>query len=417
MPCIKESTSPEDAGNNPDAALNQKDVPGMEIVSDSSNEPTPDPEPAVAMSAAATQAAFVPTAIEPATTLLTATALRDQDSVMSDSSVDDEISDTESEMDREDEREAIMLAKAAELYLGNEPKTGPPSTDDQQDLPVGNFTNQELLESMYKRRERLVQRMVSAMRFHAIAGKEAQEANIKAYDEAQRLLEDLERQIERCEKAFRMLASLPGKRLSLEALAAPVKEVVEPTPAIAIPTAVAVQDPRQFLDQLKHMVMPFVGKELFDANCDRYLSYLVINEYHQQCLEFEFNKKRQEGKTLTWEECEIVFLKIALSEQERVKQIKTLLETGREEHESYRQFAMRIARDMRLYGIKDDNEMVLSLLSATVTPDTFNMMVTRLQVLNQSAEMRFTSISDFTKIMSNLIGPLAANAKKAYATA
>ncbi|KAG0343741.1 hypothetical protein BGZ54_006080, partial [Gamsiella multidivaricata] len=56
---------------------------------------------------------------------------------------------------------------------------------------------------------------------------------------------------------------------------------------------------------------------------------------------------------------------------------------------------MRIARDIRIYGVKDDNEMVLTLLSATVSPDTLNNMVTRLHV-RKGAAVDFTSINDFT---------------------
>ncbi|KAF9179083.1 hypothetical protein BGZ51_004077 [Haplosporangium sp. Z 767] len=91
-------------------------------------------------------------------------------------------------------------------------------------------------------------------------------------------------------------------------------------------------------------------------------------------------------------------------EQGRIAQFKQLLEIRRMEKESYRQFAMRIARDIRICGIKDDNELVLSLLSATVNPETFNLMVTRLHILKRK-EATFTSIADFTKVMSGLTGP------------
>ncbi|KAG9319045.1 hypothetical protein KVV02_002464, partial [Mortierella alpina] len=308
---------------------------------------------------------MIPAVTPPTAGLPGATALRDEDVTMSEWSYDGEnSSDTESEMDREDEKEAMMIARAAELYVGNKPIT---NAEEKHAAVSKQGTNQDLLDGMYNRRDRLIQRMVTVMRLNENAGKEAQEINLKTYDEAERMLEELEANIKRCEKAFKLFDDLAERRL---ALAASPKEVAAPTVDVAAPctevTVNTVNDPRQFLDQLKHMVLPFVCKELFHANCDRYLSYLVINEYHQRCLEFEFNKRREEGKTLTWEECEVVFLKIALSEQERVEQIKKLLETGREEHETYRQFAMRIARDMRLYGIKDDNEMVLSLLSATV---------------------------------------------------
>ena len=161
------------------------------------------PDGAMPTAAAMTNAATVsaaavamPVATTPVAMPSFASTMRDEDFEMSEATDEqEEMSDTESEMDREDEKEALMLAEATEHYLGN--------AEEQPVMPDGEFTNQDLLESMYNRRDKLVKRMVSAMRFHARAGKEVQEANIKSYDEAQKKLEELEANIERCEKAFR----------------------------------------------------------------------------------------------------------------------------------------------------------------------------------------------------------------------
>ncbi|KAG0352973.1 hypothetical protein BGZ54_002490, partial [Gamsiella multidivaricata] len=123
-------------------------------------------------------------------------------------------------------------------------------------------------------------------------------------------------------------------------------------------------DPRAFLDQAKHIVCAYVGDDMFEDQCSRYLSYHAVSPFHSQALKEEF-AKRPKSK-LAWDECEAIFLKIALTEQERIEQIKQLLATGRENRESYRQFAMRTARDIRINGVKDDNKMVLTLLNATV---------------------------------------------------
>ncbi|KAF9919874.1 hypothetical protein BGZ67_001720, partial [Mortierella alpina] len=85
---------------------------------------------------------------------------------------------------------------------------------------------------MYNRRDRLIQRMVTVMRLNENAGKEAQEINLKTYDEAERMLEELEANIKRCEKAFKLFDDLADRRL---ALAAPPKEVAAPTMDVAAP--------------------------------------------------------------------------------------------------------------------------------------------------------------------------------------
>ncbi|KAF9572896.1 hypothetical protein EC968_009201, partial [Mortierella alpina] len=236
-----------EAAERENDAAHLSDDPGKEAVADASDKPTPPWEsPSTLLTPQAVAENSMPSA-----TPSVDEPRRDEDVTMSDWTQDDDdedVSDNESEMDIGDEKEAVMLADAAELYLGN--------AENQPVMPMGEFTNQELLESMYNRRDRLVQRMVSAMRFHATAKEEVQEANIKAYDEAQKMLEKLEANITRCENVFKMLAN-PGQRLSLGSDTVPPKEVASPTREITAPVngvaAANVQDPRQFLDQLKHM--------------------------------------------------------------------------------------------------------------------------------------------------------------------
>ncbi|KAF9939817.1 hypothetical protein BGZ70_006403, partial [Mortierella alpina] len=212
------------------------------------------------------------------------------------------------------------------------------------------------------------------MRLQSLPGRTAKASNLAVYEEAQRLLDELEPQIARCEKAFKLFDNLLKHQTSLEVPVAPKsadnsrtrnnvsdgKDNVPPpvkngyswnnvsdgkdnapppvkngyswnnasegkdnAPPLSdnsqlrnngsysrdnaalyhqlkinddMPRFYDDTNPREFLDQLRHMVMPIVGKDLFNANCDRYISYLTVNNFHHQSLEYEFDKKRQDGK-------------------------------------------------------------------------------------------------------------------------
>ncbi|KAG0346584.1 hypothetical protein BGZ54_005174, partial [Gamsiella multidivaricata] len=169
-----------------------------------------------------------------------------------------------------------------------------------------------------------------------------------------------------------------------------------------MPRFKAGSDPRTFLNNVKSKVSTNIGDDVFGQTCARYLLYLTSSDYHRQALEEEFKKRTNEA--LTWDSCEAIFLQITLTEQERINQRMNLLKSGRKKGESYRQFAMRISRDIRVYGIKNDNEVVLSLLCGSVTPGTLNLMIMRLAMDDKDAT-RFTSINAFIKILSILVGP------------
>ncbi|KAF9952259.1 hypothetical protein BGZ70_000667 [Mortierella alpina] len=114
------------------------------------------------------------------------------------------------------------------------------------------------------------------------AKKEAQEVNLRVYDEADRELQQLKSNIERCERAFRLSAIIAGRRLLLENLSAPPNEIAAPSNGVVaadlngnnqrrdnvsmhhqlkinddMPRFYQNTDPRQFLDQLKHMGLEF----------------------------------------------------------------------------------------------------------------------------------------------------------------
>ncbi|ORZ07476.1 hypothetical protein BCR41DRAFT_360063 [Lobosporangium transversale] len=118
--------------------------------------------------------------------------------------------------------------------------------------------------------------------------------------------------------------------------------------------------------------------------------------------------KKHEAHELTWEKCEILFLSTSLNEQERTTEMKQMLETGRKRTETFQQFAIRFSKEVRVYGIKDDNEMVLGLLTSAIDSETHNVMVSRLYTLKGRMVKKFISIRDFVKILSDLSGPTSA---------
>ncbi|KAF9910993.1 hypothetical protein BX616_010715 [Lobosporangium transversale] len=65
---------------------------------------------------------------------------------------------------------------------------------------------------------------------------------------------------------------------------------------------------------------------------------------------------------------------------------------------------MRVDRDVHAYGVSDDNEMAISLLTATVKAFMHDIMIMRLQVLKQEPVLAFKSISVFTRILGGLTG-------------
>ncbi|KAG0352137.1 hypothetical protein BGZ54_002952, partial [Gamsiella multidivaricata] len=261
--------------------------------------------------------------------------------------------------------------------------------------PEATPTDQEILAQMNEHRRSLKEKKADISRYLALS------ADGDDVVEKEQAHEEVIRELNALEKRIRLLIESIEDRASLnEALA--LEESLKVTKSM--PRFKNGGDPRAFLDQVKHTVCACVGDDMFEDQCSRYLSHLTVSPFHSQALKEEF-AKRSKSK-LTWDECEAIFLKIALTEQERIEQIKQLLITGRENRESYRQFAMRIARDIRIYGVKDDNEMVLTLLSATMSPDALNNMVTRLHV-EKGASADFTSINDFTRVLSGLVGPHA----------
>ncbi|KAG0333690.1 hypothetical protein BG005_005088, partial [Podila minutissima] len=106
-----------------------------------------------------------------------------------------------------------------------------------------------------------------------------------------------------------------------------------------------------------------------------------------------------------WEWCEALFLLHALSEHERMMELNNLLGMGLLPGETYQQFAIRVARDTRIYGVKDDNEIVLASLSNSLPSETLNLILFSHRISRGDIDAKISSIITFTEYMKRLVGP------------
>ncbi|KAG0011963.1 hypothetical protein BGZ81_001847 [Podila clonocystis] len=115
--------------------------------------------------------------------------------------------------------------------------------------------------------------------------------------------------------------------------------------------------PRLFLDDLQSKVSAFIGQDAFDEDCERYLLYLTNVPHIRTSVKDSLAALTRDPALSHWEWCEALFLLHALSEHERMMELNNLLGMGLLPGETYQQFAIRVARDTRIYGVKDDNEI------------------------------------------------------------
>ncbi|KAG0345686.1 hypothetical protein BG005_001194 [Podila minutissima] len=143
---------------------------------------------------------------------------------------------------------------------------------------------------------------------------------------------------------------------------------------------------RLFLDDLQSKVSAFIGQDAFD---DEYTLAAITKD-----------------PALTrWEWCEAVFVRHALSEHERMMELNKLLAGGLLPMETYQQFAIRVARDTRIYGVKDDNEIVLASLCNSLPAETLNLILFSHRISLRDLDAKLTSVIAFTEYMKRLVGP------------
>jgi hypothetical protein len=126
---------------------------------------------------------------------------------------------------------------------------------------------------------------------------------------------------------------------------------------------------RDILEQLKDSVSSFVGNDCFAADCSRYLRYLTTKSLHHSQLKEELRKLPSKP---TWEQCESLFIRVTMDQQQRVRELINLLKGGMTPDETYTQFSLRIARNIRIYGISDNNEIILAQLQG-VMPEALSI--------------------------------------------
>lgn len=159
---------------------------------------------------------------------------------------------------------------------------------------------------------------------------------------------------------------------------------------------------RTFLVELRDSITAYVGRDRFERDCQRYLSYAIRSSTHRHQLDEELEARKDEK--ISWKELEIMFLRIAMPVRERMDEIRKIIGLGRKSNETYRQFALRVHHDVTMLGIKDDNEVIIDSLLDKVPDDVYNTMLLTLR-LEKRTRCRFTSIHDFTEILSDMVGP------------
>ncbi|KAF9301664.1 hypothetical protein BGZ74_006427, partial [Mortierella antarctica] len=163
--------------------------------------------------------------------------------------------------------------------------------------------------------------------------------------------------------------------------------------------------PRLFLDGLQSKVSAFIGQDAFDEDCERYLLYLTNVPHIRTSVKDSLAAMTRDPALSHWEWCEALFLLHALSEHERMMELNNLLAMGLLPGETYQQFAIRVARDTRIYGVKDDNEIVLASLSNSLPSETLNLILFSHRISRGDIDAKISSIITLTEYMKRLVGP------------
>ncbi|KAG0369173.1 hypothetical protein BC939DRAFT_470806 [Gamsiella multidivaricata] len=278
----------------------------------------------------------------------------------------------------------------------------------QGHTPSGGLSEEELLLHLHVQRKRLATRKTLAARLLTAQHTPSVEA---VYEAAKDELDDVNRRIESLVESHKALAT--RERPQLAALIKtiegndPTAKGIEYQKPLEITKDMSMfqtgSDPRQFLDELECTVCAVVGEQVFANLCGRYLMVFTGKPDVLRLLMEELNKRVNEK--LSWDTCQTIFLRITLTDSERCRRINELLSTGRFSNESCRQYGLRIGRELRIHGCPDDDLNILAILKSTVPPMALLNMTTHL--ILQRRKMGFTSLKEFTEILSGLDGPAA----------
>ncbi|KAG0013907.1 hypothetical protein BGZ80_010768 [Entomortierella chlamydospora] len=93
-----------------------------------------------------------------------------------------------------------------------------------------------------------------------------------------------------------------------------------------------------------------------------------------------------------------------LAEDQRLSRLAQFIFIKLKDDETYRRFAWRIAREVKVCRIKDDDNIALAAMTSALPYYTRNTMNLALWI-KKNEKTRFTSIKDFIEILSDMEGP------------
>lgn len=86
-------------------------------------------------------------------------------------------------------------------------------------------------------------------------------------------------------------------------------------------------------------------------------------------------------------------------------ELNKLLAGGLLPMETYQQFAICVACDTHIYGVKDDNEIVLASLANSLPSETLNLILFSHRISQGDLDAQVSSVIAFTEYMKCLVGP------------
>ncbi|KAF9581919.1 hypothetical protein BGW38_000896 [Lunasporangiospora selenospora] len=168
---------------------------------------------------------------------------------------------------------------------------------------------------------------------------------------------------------------------------------------------------RAFLSQFHRCLLPHLGEEKFERQCSRLMLSCITEE--SSSIQFQEGMNHNTSSPPGWDTCRRVFLCACLTQAQRDEEILRLTQHGRFDKETYQNFAVRIETELRLYGIKDDNNLILTQLEKVIGPDAYNfMLIFHLQTNPNSSS--FASLSEFLKQCKKLRGPEGSESDKVF---
>ncbi|KAI9238754.1 MAG: hypothetical protein BYD32DRAFT_435432 [Podila humilis] len=157
---------------------------------------------------------------------------------------------------------------------------------------------------------------------------------------------------------------------------------------------------KDFLNVFESDMPSLLGPKKFDKLCKRYLIVLTKCMITKKALKAEFQNEGLDRPT--WEQCEKIFLRVATTEDQRTFELSSIITAGQTDHETYQQFALRMLHDINLYGIKDENEMVVDIIRAGLNDEAKNNLA---GMLRDKKKTKYSTITELLGDVKTLSGP------------